>query len=92
MADNAGDNGGEWMLIMTDADRKRVKKTTPDTDSRRRNKLTLTGAPSVTTNTSLHGNPSSSGWETRAKKTDLLLPGRTAHASDEHLVTRQPKL
>ncbi len=59
MADNAGDSGGEWMLIMTDADRKRAKKTPPDTDSRRRNKLTLTGAPSVTTNTSLHGNPSS---------------------------------
>ena len=77
MADNAGDSGGEWMLIMTDADRKRVKKTTPDTDSRRRNKLTLTGAPSVTTNTSLHGNPSSSGWETCAKKTAIPLSKKT---------------
>ena len=66
MADNAGDNGGEWMLIMTDADRKRAKKTD----------LLLPGRTPAT-NTSLHGNPSSSGWETRAKKTAIPLSKKT---------------
>ena len=70
MADNAGDSGGEWTLIMTDAERKRAKK----------NDLLLPGRTPAT-NTSLHGNPSSSGWETRAKKTAIPLSWRPPSTS-----------
>ncbi len=72
MADNAGDSGGEWTLIMTDAARKRGGKSLHDTDSRRKNNLTLTGASSVTRNTMvLNSNPSSRGWETLPKKSSV---------------------
>ncbi len=82
MADNAGDDGGAWKLIMTNADRKREKKRPPV--SRRkinRNALdskqpTIAGffpsASSITTNTAmLPSNPSSRGWETQPTKRNV---------------------